>query len=667
MRLPFLFSFTLIIISFISAEAQSIRPKIKYGNVTAKDFEPKVYAVDSAADAVYLYDIGSSEYREDNSASFDVVYDRHARIHLLNKNSFDLATVEIQLYKNGNYEEKLADLDVATYNIENGKVVVTKIDKGSIFKDKGENYTTVKFTFPNIKEGSIIEYDYKINSPTAYRVKPWYFQGNYPRLWSEYSVSIPEFYDYVHLQQGYVPYVIDTVSISKKTFNISDTRGADAARRGTVSGDVLYHTWAMQNIKALKSEEFTTTLDNHISKIEFQLFALRFPEQPVEPYMQNWMDFAKELMKDEDFCEVLTHENNWLDDDVKKATAGAKDDDEKARKIYAFVKNNYTCNDNYAIYLSQPLKKTYQGKKGNVVDINILLAAMLKNAGFEVHPVLLSTRDYGKPSETYPIMNKFNYVITQAIKDNKKYLLDASDPNLGFNHLSAECYNGAARVVADLPVIIDLSADLLTESKVTTVFMINEEDSVSGSFTTQLGNQESESVRKKLKNTTEESFFKEMQKSYSMDVRLNNTEIDSLKVPEEPVTIKYELKFNPGDDDIFYFSPLLAESYKENPFKAAERTYPVEMNACMNETYILNMEIPKGYKVEEMPKSTRVMLNENEGMFEYIIGVSGDRIQLRCRTVTKKANFEPEDYATLRDFFAYIVKKEAEQIVFKKQ
>jgi hypothetical protein len=32
-----------------------------------------------------------------------------------------------------------------------------------------------------------------------------------------------------------------------------------------------------------------------------------------------------------------------------------------------------------------------------------------------------------------------------------------------------------------------------------------------------------------------------------------------------------------------------------------------------------------------------------------------------------KANFQPEDYNTLRDFFAYVVKKQSEQIVFKKK
>lgn len=658
------------IITFYSSIAQTARPKIKYGDVSVKDFEPTVYAVDSSANAVYLFDAGTSYYEGNSSADFDVVFNKHARIRLINKNSFDgLATVEIRLYKNGSFEEKLQDLDAATYNLENGKVVATKVDKSSVFKDKSDDYVTLKFTFPNLKEGSIIEYNYKVSSPSHRYIEPWYFQGDYPRLWSEYSVTIPGFYDFITLKQGYIHYVVDSSDVFKKSYNISDGGVSGTSRSSTYSfqSGTLFHQWAAENIPPLKEEEFTTTLSNHIAKIEFQLSAIRYPDQPVQPMMQNWYDAAADLMKNEYFGEPLTHENNWLDDDVKKAVGTASGDEEKAKKIFEFVRDNYSCTDNYARYLSQSLKKTYQAKKGNVADINILLAAMLKNAGFEVHPALLSTRDYGKPYEVYPIMNKFNYVVTQAIKGGNIYLLDASDPSIGFNKLPDYCYNGTARVIADNPVLVDLSPDSLKETKLTTVFMMNDEKGISGSFSTQLGNQESQSVRRRLKKTTQESFFADLKKSYSMEVDLSNTSIDSLKKPEQPVAIKYEMAFNTGDEDIFYFTPMLAEAYKENPFKAAERLYPVEMGACTDETYILNMEIPKGYTVEEMPKSTRVKLNEDEGMFEYIIGKTGDHIQLRCRTVINKATFSPEDYATLRDFFAFIVKKEAEQIVFKKQ
>jgi hypothetical protein len=54
-------------------------------------------------------------------------------------------------------------------------------------------------------------------------------------------------------------------------------------------------------------------------------------------------------------------------------------------------------------------------------------------------------------------------------------------------------------------------------------------------------------------------------------------------------------------------------------------------------------------------------------LFEFLIVNQGGQIQLRCRLKLSKAWFGADDYSSLRDFFAYIVKKENEQIVLKKQ
>jgi hypothetical protein len=68
-----------------------------------------------------------------------------------------------------------------------------------------------------------------------------------------------------------------------------------------------------------------------------------------------------------------------------------------------------------------------------------------------------------------------------------------------------------------------------------------------------------------------------------------------------------------------------------------------------------------------MPKPAKIAYNENEGFFEYLIQKNESTIQLRTRIKLNKANFSPEEYNTLRDFFSVIVKKQNEQIVFKKK
>jgi hypothetical protein len=59
--------------------------------------------------------------------------------------------------------------------------------------------------------------------------------------------------------------------------------------------------------------------------------------------------------------------------------------------------------------------------------------------------------------------------------------------------------------------------------------------------------------------------------------------------------------------------------------------------------------------------------NGDQGSFEYLIQQNENEIQLRARVKLNRATFPPDDYSTLRDFFAFVVKKENEPIVLKKK
>lgn len=651
-----------------TAVAQKNRPKFKFGDVKPEDFAPTAYTVDSTAEAVYLFETGSSSFVGNNNGFFSVVFKEHVRIRLLNKNAFDLATVEINLYGKNEDAQKLSNLEVCTYNLESGKVVATKLDKSSLFKDKADGVNTSRFTFPAIKEGSIIEYSYQVTSPGIDFIRPWYYQGNYPRLWSEYEVTIPVLFDFVFVKQGYHPYAIDTAKVSFGSLYLTDPGSAgQASQTYSWSGNTVNSIWAMKDVPALKKEAYTTTIGNHVAKIEFQLSAVRYPNQPVKRYLSNWEEAAAARLKNENFGQGLSERNGWMADELKLITDN-KAGLEAVKKVYYHVRDNYSCDNEETTWLSQAsLKKVYQSKKGNVADINLLLTAMYRNLGYEAEPVILSTRDHGKVLETYPIMTKFNYVLCRVRLDDNYYLLDATQPDMGFGKIPVKCYNGSGRIIGDKPFLVQLASDSLKESSLTSVFLVNSDNGITGTVTSNEGYFASAGIRSKLRKVKEEDFFKEIKKSFNWEVELANSGVDSLKILEEPVSYHYDLNFSLNDDGLVYFTPIIGSAlYKENPFRAAERFYPVEMPYCLDETYVLNMEVPKGYKVEELPKSTRVNLNETEGRYEYIVAASADRIQLRSRLVLNKATFMPDDYQTLRDFYTYVVKKQSEKIVFKK-
>ncbi|HVY74193.1 MAG TPA: hypothetical protein VG890_05145, partial [Puia sp.] len=264
---------------------------------------------------------------------------------------------------------------------------------------------------------------------------------------------------------------------------------------------------------------------------------------------------------------------------------------------------------------------------------------------------------------------QFNYVICVAWNEGKMIRLDAARPYNGFGNVSEECYNGYARIInEERPYLVDFDADSTQETKITSVFLVNDDKGkCTGSFQSILGAVESYKLREEVKKTSEKDYFKKVQTNYGSDLTIQSPGIDSLKSLDNPAIVRYDLDMKDMfTADVVYFNPMLAEVYKTNPFKSMERHYPVEMPYKMEETYVLSMDIPKGYQVDEMPKSARVAYNETEGMFEYLIQKGPSNIQMRVHIKFNKAVFPTEEYATLRDFFGYVVKKENEQIVFKK-
>ncbi len=671
MKHPFLLMVSCLLLMTTYSFSQKKSDKNYFGNVSAEDFAKNSYAIDTSADAVYLFDNASSHHVGNSSGWFSVIYEVHTRIRLLRKKSFDdLATVEIPLHKWQSDKDKLTDLQAATYNIENGKVVVTKLDKSAFFTIKDGDDQLMKFTFPNLREGSIIEYTYKKTIPNFQYLPSWTFQGKYPRLESIFETEVPDFFEFVTMNQGYLKATDENVSYSSDNFFIVDQSASTHAGTESISlrSTTVKHTWIYKNVPGIKTEEYISQLGNYVQKVSFQFSATHFTDISPKYFLHSWPDAAVELMKNKNFGIDLDKNNGWLKDEIAASIEGEKDPLLKAEKLYTAVRDNYKSTNDYTFLLSQPLKKTAQAKSGNVADINLLLVAMLRNQGFTANPLLLSTRTNGRAFDQYPILDKFNYVIAELEIDNKIYLLDASDPDLGFNKLNPECYNGNGRVITTKPFLVNLSPDILNESSVSSVFLINgEKGKMSGTSSTLMGDIESTNMRINLKKETAENYFKDIQKSFSYDIKMANARIDSLKQPGMPVSVQYDFNFK-MDDDIVYFNPILSENvYKTNPFKSAKRFYPVEMPYCMDETYILDMEIPEGYVVDELPKPEKAMMNGKDGFYEYLIQQADGHIQLRSRLKLNKATYDPAYYETLRNFFAFVVQKQNEQIVFKKK
>jgi len=655
-----------------NAMAQDKAP-VNFGKIKDADFTVSSTLINANTNAVVLFDKGDVSFEGNRQGWFSYVFKHRKRIKIINRKGFDLATVEIFLYQIDNSKETVEKLAAVTYNYQNGTVSETTLNAKDIFEEKTDkNHLSKKFTMPAVSEGSIIDYSYTIKSDFEFNLPAWEFQRTHcPTLWSEYNVNIPGLLNYMTFFQGYHRYFIDKSSEGFKNYSISRERniGGHASTENeifSVSSPTTMHRWVMIDLPVFYVENYISSPVNFIDKISFQL-SNTYDGENYHDVLSNWKKVTQQLMKREDFGQYLLKGNGWLDKLLRDVVSETDGTLEAAKKIYYHVQNNYTCTDQHSKFIKTSLQDVVKKKSGTVGDINLLLIAMLSRRNLPVSPVVLSTRAVGRNPKDYPLMEKLDYVIGKVNINSRNYFLDATTPFLPFGKLPSKCYNGHARVIAEDTTAISFEADSIKESRMVNVVIINNENAVEGSYTNNMGFFESMNTKNTVAESGLNRYKTTLQQSFPGEFQISNMEVDSIQSIESPVTVHFDFNLSSFQHgDIIYFNPVIGEASAKNPFTATERIYPVEMPYTIDDTYTLNMEIPTGYKVEELPKSARIKLNEDEGMFEYLVKADDKMIQMRCRIMLKKANFVSEDYQTLRDFYGYVVSKEAEQIVFKK-
>ena len=169
------------------------------GKSQREEFQLTTCEFDSTATAVILSD----------QASFRMVFgepmtiQRHQRIKILKAPGSEYADISILFYSEENFEQ-VKNLKAQTINIDaNGKVSKQKVEKSDFFKNKiNESWSEMKFTFPNVQVGTILEYKYTLTSKSVTNLKKWFFQNEIPTLHSEVSGQIEEGLDYNTLLKG---------------------------------------------------------------------------------------------------------------------------------------------------------------------------------------------------------------------------------------------------------------------------------------------------------------------------------------------------------------------------------------------------------------------------------------------------------------------------------
>jgi len=634
--------------------------------VSSKDFiVPNSPVVDSNTTAVILHDIGSIRFVGDrNGRGITYEYIEKVRLKLIKRSAFDAATVSVLLYGDDEYRDKFELLKASTYNIENGKIIETALQPAEVFDIKrSKYYVEKKFTMPALREGSVVDYSIKVSSHYYFDLPTWQFQyTDYPCLLSRFELETPDILQYLVSHTG-----IDSATVVSSDADYKNMMVGYIS----ISSVTQIRQWTMTNIPALQPEPYMYCKKDYLNALQFRLASNTQGARGIK--IPSWSSASKQLLHSQWFGQAILADNagNLLNT-MDNITAADNNLLDAAKHLYFYVRDNFTCIENNYLYLDNDLYTVNKKKKGSVAELNLLLIALLRQKGLKADPVILSTREFGMHPVAYPALDKMNYVIARLQLFGDTIYLDASDRQMPFGKLPLQCYNGHAKVIAENDSSdIRLAPEAVAERKKTTVFIQQGEGNalLSGTVEQVPGFYQSVDIRTQIAKEGLSTFLSNVKSGFLSDVRIENAGIDSLKQDAGPLTLHYDFHFaSPGaDNEIFYFNPLFFEAHKKNLFTADARKYPLQLDAPVNEMYVLSMEVPSGYEIEETPVSAKVLLNEGEGFYEYILQKEANNIQLRSHLVIKRTTFSPDEYSTLHNFFGYVVKKQAEQIVFKRK
>lgn len=644
----------LILILFISINLFG-QQEYTFGKITQEEREMTVYEKDSTANAVILYEEANTDFflHSDNR-----VYIRtkiYRKIKFFNKQGIEHADVTINLQNHNSVKESVKKIRGITHN----KTTTTSLTKNNIYTTKlSDRRSEVTFTLPDIQEGSIIEYVYTIRSPFKFNFTGWSFQHEIPTLESVFIAEIPGSYVYNRKLIGYQMMTKNESDVKKRCFQIPGYSFADC--------EIL--TYSMTDVPAFIEEDYMTSKWNYISRIHFELSEFKGFDGITKKYSKTWKNVDKEFKNDKEVGGQL-RKNMFFKKQLPEAVFTEMNVLKRAKKVYQFIQNHYTWNEEYRMFNDINIVKAYKNKAGTISEINMSLINALNASGIKAELALLSTRENGFPTTLYPVINDFNYIVAKVNIDGENYFLDATNKNLPFGTLPYKCLNKEARVMdfKNGSYWEDIIPNKNNGRKIQMLLKLDENENFTGNMRIVHNGYSAISKRNSLDLIKEEKYIEnyEDENDFLEIVSYKNFNLND---NDKPLREEFEINIENESTitDKIYLNPFFIDRLEENPFKLNRRQYPVNFGHPLKYNFITTIVVPENYVIESIPKSKIVKLPENKGRFIYKVSSSNSKIMVNYSFNVNDVEFLGNDYLYLKEFFKQAIIAQNEPIILKK-
>ena len=643
---------TILFLSLLRGFSQTNDSIPASGEIDKKDLLMTECDFDKNAEALVLFDVGKIIFKA--YVKVNTEFTGHIRIKILSNKGLDQANVKLY-YLKGEFGERLTIEDAQTFNLdEKGNIVITRVDKKSfVDKEVNKRIGEKTFAFPEVRVGSVIEYSYKITGFASSGVKDWYFQESIPVKFSRYTVQFPNEMSLECKPFGTIPLVKQNSSVWSDTV----------------------HSFTMSYVPALHPEPYMTCLDDYRQKLSITSNARHIGR--MYGFTASWGFVSLQIMEDEDLGKQLLKDlpnTEAMEDGLK----GVSDPYRRMMFVYYYVKNNMHWNDRNGLETQQGIKEAWKEKKGTNGEINLILISLLKKAGLEPMPLMVSTHANGKIDYSNPSPEQFNRLMVYIKINDFEYVLDAADKfsspklipwDVQYSNQLVIYSNGITdnrhlNIQSELKPFWDKKASF--SDLVQIQGNIDDEGLLTGDATVTSYEYSREKKMADLQQGKDQFLDKYFNAS-SSSVHIDSSSFTNENVDTLP--LKQKVWFNEkltSSGNYKYFTANLFTGFDKNPFQADRRFSDVFFGALRNYNIVENIFIPDGYGFDALPKDVSTALPDGSIVFTRNVNPQNDMISIHIALEFKTPSYPVYEYAEFREFYEKIYNMLNEQIVIKK-
>lgn len=619
-----------------------------FGEVDPAELTMTSCPFEADANAMKLFDIQETEY-EPSAFGGKIRTQKRVRIKIFNEKGFSSATITIPYYSNRK-NTKIEELKGIIINTDpSGKPETQKVEEADFFKDKAmERVGLIRFTFPGLRPGSIIEFTYTMTEKNRLYLDTWIIQSEIPTAYASAAVILPGFSGMRETVLG------NDTAMGRTTEKI--TRGLDKVKKN----------FFKSNIPSFHPEPYMSSYKDNVLRMGF----LFFPESG--DYAENfsasslWKIPANMLLKSTVFDQQLKKVIPGTEKIIDTALTFIHIPD-RIRYIFNTIKRRFPEKTDQT-GAPDEIDQVWKSRSASSAQINMLLINFLQRSNISCYPMLVSTRENGKIRTDFPNFGQFNGMDVMAVDQGTIYLMDAS--------LRYQAYDLPPLNILNREVFL-LDPDNIRWIKITDDRPLLRQTTDIFAVLTKEGIVEGSASIKYYDYAKSLALDSTLRNNNSKDNKFFDKKFQGLKIltdkkenadTEDPLVQTIEFDYEPQQTGDFYFiNTQLFSEKKLNPFTQTRRNTDIDFGCNQEFLLTIQLEIPETLEADHLPQNMILRSPDSSFAFTRIISLNRSMLSYSQKLEITQAIFNKEKYAGLFDFFSRVDALMSEEIVLKKK